>query len=68
MMAKRNVLHISKLEDLKKWLVGDGWELLSLSNNPYEVLRASKAGKQNPLIIYLGKAVSIYLLQKEICP
>lgn len=55
-MAKRNVLHISKLEDLKKWLVGDGWELLSLSNNPYEVLRASKAGKQNPLIIYLGKS------------
>ena len=55
-MAKRNVLHISKLEDLKKWLVGDVWELLSLSNNPYEVLRASKAGKQNPLIIYWGKS------------
>mgnify|MGYP000921988530 FL=1 len=55
-MAKRNVLHISKLEDLKKWLVGDGWDLLPLSNNPYEVLRASKAGNQNPLIIYLGKS------------
>lgn len=55
-MGKRNVLHISKLEDLKKWLVKDGWELLSLSNNPYEVLRASKAGKQNPLIIYSGKS------------
>lgn len=55
-MAKRNVLHISKLEDLKKWLVGDGWDLLPLSNNPYEVLRATKAGKQNPLIIYSGKS------------
>ena len=55
-MGKRNVLHISKLEDLKKWLVKDGWELLPLSNNPYEVLRASKAGKQNPLIIYSGKS------------
>lgn len=55
-MGKRNVLHIRKLEDLKKWLVKDGWELLSLSNNPYEVLRASKAGKQNPLIIYSGKS------------
>ena len=55
-MAKRNVLHISKLEDLKKWLVKDGWEMLPLSNNPYEVLRASKAGKQNPLIIYSGKS------------
>jgi hypothetical protein len=56
MMGKRNVLHVSKLEDLKKWLVKDGWELLPLSNNPYEVLRASKAGKQNPLIIYSGKS------------
>lgn len=55
-MAKRNVLQISKLEDLKKWLVKDGWELLPLSNNPYEVLRASKAGKHNPLIIYSGKS------------
>ena len=55
-MAKRNVLHISKLEDLKKWLVKDGWDLLPLSSNPYEVLRACKAGKQNPLIIYSGKS------------
>lgn len=55
-MARRNLVHISKLEDLKKWLVKDGWELLPLSNNPYEVLRASKAGKQNPLIIYSGKS------------
>lgn len=55
-MAKRNVLHISKLEDLKKWMIKDGWELLQLSNNPYEVLRASKAGRPNPLIIYSGKS------------
>ena len=55
-MAKRNVLHIRKLEDLKKWMVKDGWELLQLSNNPYEVLRASKAGRPNPLIIYSGKS------------
>lgn len=55
-MAKRNVLHISKLEDLKKWMVKDGWELLQLSNNPYEVLRARKAGRPNPLIIYSGKS------------
>lgn len=55
-MAKRNVLHISKLEDLKKWMVKDGWKLLQLSNNPYEVLRASKAGRPNPLIIYSGKS------------
>ena len=55
-MAKRNVLHKSKLEDLKKWLIQDGWNLLHLSNNPYEILRASKAGKKDPLIIYSGKS------------
>jgi hypothetical protein len=55
-MAKRNVLHISKLENLKKWLVKDGWQLLPLSNNHYEVLRAGKAGKQNPLVIYSAKS------------
>lgn len=55
-MAKRNVLHISKLENLKKWLVQDGWNILPSSNNPYEVLRVVKDGKQNPLIIYSGKS------------
>ena len=55
-MAKRNVLHISKLENLKKWLVKDGWQLLPLSNNHYEVLRAGKAGRQNPLVIYSAKS------------
>lgn len=55
-MAKRNVLHISKLENLKKWLVKDGWQLLPLSNNHYEVLRAGKAGRQNPLVIYSSKS------------
>lgn len=55
-MAKRNVLHISKLENLKKWLVKDGWQLLPLSNNHYEVLRAGKSGRQNPLVIYSPKS------------
>lgn len=55
-MAKRNVLHISKLENLKKWLVKYGWQLLPLSNNHYEVLRSGKAGRQNPLIIYSAKS------------
>lgn len=55
-MAKRNVLHVSKLENLKKWLVQDEWNILPISNNPYEVLRATKTGKQNPLIIFSGKS------------
>lgn len=55
-MANRNTLHISKLEKFKNWLINDGWELLPLSKNPYEVLRASKMGISNPLIVYSGKS------------
>ncbi len=55
-MANRNTLHISKLESFKNWLIKDGWELLPLSKNPYEVLRASKMGISNPLIVYSGKS------------
>ena len=55
-MANRNTLHISKLESFKNWLINDGWELLPLSKNPYEVLRVSKMGISNPLIVYSGKS------------
>lgn len=55
-MANRNTLHISKLEAFKNWLIKDGWEILPLSKNPYEVLRASKIGISNPLIVYSGKS------------
>lgn len=51
-MAKRNVLHKNLFEDFQKWLVADGWEILQTSNNPYEALRAKKAGNQFPLIIF----------------
>lgn len=50
-MANRYTLHISKLEDFKKWLVKDGWEIEEPKGN-YEVLRARKYGRQNPLIVY----------------
>ena len=55
-MANRNTLHISKLESFKNWLINDGWEILPLLKNPYEVLRASKMGISNPLIVYSGKS------------
>lgn len=55
-MANRNTLHIPKLEAFKNWLIKDGWEILPLSKNPYEVLRASKMGISNPLIVYSGKS------------
>ena len=50
-MANRHTLHISKLEDFKKWLVKDGWEIEE-PKGIYEVLRAKKNGRQNPLIVY----------------
>ena len=50
-MANRHTLHISKLEDFKEWLVKDGWEIEE-PKGIYEVLRARKQGRQNPLIIY----------------
>ena len=50
-MANRHTLHISKLEDFKKWLVKDGWGIEE-TKDIYEVLRARKQGRQNPLIIY----------------
>ena len=50
-MANRHTLHISKLEDFKNWLVKEGWEIEE-PKGIYEVLRARKPGRQNPLIIY----------------
>lgn len=50
-MANRHTLHIRKLEDFKEWLVKDGWEIEE-TKGIYEVLRARKQGRQNPLIVY----------------
>ena len=50
-MANRHTLHISKLEDFKKWLVKYGWEIEE-PKGTYEVLRARKNGRSNPLIVY----------------
>ena len=66
-MAKRNVLHISKLENLKKWLVQDGWNILPSSNNPYEVLRVVKDGKQTHSSFTQEKVRNTCLLQTGIC-
>ena len=49
-MADRNTIHFSHLDRFKRWLVKDGYELLPLSNNPYEVLRAKKG--EDWLILY----------------
>lgn len=50
-MANRHTLHISKLDDFKEWLVKDGWEIED-PKGIYEVLRARKPGRKNPIIVY----------------
>lgn len=49
-MAIRNLLHKSKLNDFKRWLINDGWEI-EPTKGLYEVLRARK-GNKRPLIIH----------------
>lgn len=50
-MADRHRLHISKLKDFKQWLIKDGWEIEE-PKGTWEVLRARKSCRKNPLIIY----------------
>ena len=50
-MADRRLLHKSKLELFKKWLIADGWNIEETKGD-YEVLRARKATKKRPLIVY----------------
>ena len=50
-MANRHTLHINKLDSFKKWLVKDGWTIAE-PKGEWEVLRAKKVGRQNPLIVY----------------
>lgn len=59
-MADRSRLHISKLEDFKEWLVKDGWEIEE-PKGVWEVLRARRAGRKNPLIIYTKADVKEHL-------
>ena len=50
-MADRSRLHITKLEDFKEWLIKDGW-VIEKPKGTWEVLRARKENRRNPLIIY----------------
>ena len=50
-MADRSRLHINKLDAFSEWLIKDGWKLEE-PKGAYEVLRARKDGRKNPLIVY----------------
>lgn len=50
-MANRHTLHSNKLDALRTWLIKTGWTIEE-PKGIWEVLRAKKAGRQNPLIVY----------------
>lgn len=63
-MAIRNLLHMDKLEDFEEYLKNDeGYMILPLSNNPYEVLRAKKGS--DTVIIYRRSSAKEHLSVME---
>lgn len=50
-MANRHELHINQLDKFREWLEKYGWDIEE-PKGIYEVLRARKPGRKNPLIIY----------------
>lgn len=50
-MKTRNLLAVSHLDEFKRWLIKEGWELHD-AKGYYEVLRATKTGRRHPLIVY----------------
>lgn len=59
-MANRHTLHVNKLEVFKEWLIKDGWEIEE-PRGCYEVLRARKQSRRNPLIVYRKADVKEHL-------
>lgn len=58
-MAIRNILHISKLQEFENFLETKGYMIVATSKNPYEVLRAQKDG--DTVIVYQKKDAKEHL-------
>lgn len=58
-MAIRNILHISKLQEFENFLETRGYMIVATSKNPYEVLRAQKDG--DTVIVYKKKDAKEHL-------
>ena len=50
-MANRCILHRNHLDAFKEWLKNDGWEIED-TKGLYEVLRARKEERREPLIVF----------------
>ena len=48
-MARRDLLHLSKLTDFSHWLISQGWTIREPKGD-YEVLRATKPGYDTLII------------------
>lgn len=58
-MATRNILHISKLQEFEDFLETKGYMIVATSKNPYEVLRAQKDG--DTVVVYKKKDAKEHL-------
>ena len=58
-MATRNILHISKLQEFEDFLETKGYMIVATSKNPYEVLRAQKDG--DTVVVYQKKDAKEHL-------
>lgn len=58
-MATRNILHVSKLQEFENFLETKGYMIVATSKNPYEVLRAHKDG--DTVIVYKKKDAKEHL-------
>lgn len=61
-MANRCLLHKTKLECFKKWLIKDGW-IIEDTKDFYEVLRATKPHKKPVLIFQRNDLKEHYTVQ-----
>ena len=50
-MADRRTLHRNHIDRFKEWLINDGWNI-EQPKGTWEVLRARKDGRKDPLIVY----------------
>lgn len=54
MHQNRNTITPAHLPNLRKFLIADFWDIIPLTKNPYEVLRARKMTSRGPIyfIVY----------------
>lgn len=58
-MATRNILHVSKLQEFEDFLESKGYMIVATSKNPYEALRAQKYG--DTVVVYKKKDAKEHL-------